>query len=144
MSRQGTLFTDSRPVDPQAGVEKPEWWNIIARRKLGVSDAWRWWEIRRIGMTNDALLIGAVPAGFTKAGRPKWPSRANSQEVVITDAEMTAEKEAWERATGKCHNCYGTGQESAGWSLAEGPRYRDCPRCGTTGHASQGARGEGA
>lgn len=44
---------------------------------------------------------------------------------------------AWEAETGNCFRCNGSGQESLGWSKAEGPRYRQCSRCGGTGKAPQ-------
>jgi len=44
---------------------------------------------------------------------------------------------AWEAETGNCFRCGGSGQESFGWSKAEGRLYRQCSRCGGTGKAPQ-------
>ena len=55
--------------------------------------------------------------------------------VIVTKAELQAKAAVYETETGKCWDCKGTGQVWAGWSKADGTRYRDCPRCNATGNA---------
>lgn len=105
----------------------PDFWNLAVQKKLGLPPEWQWYKLQAIGP--DTLVEGAVPLGFTKTGRPKWPKVSESQRCVVTDAERQAVREQWSRDTGKCWNCGGSGEEFAGWNHLEGKRFRPCHRC---------------
>ena len=84
-------------------------------------------------------ITGAVcTATYTKGpreGSPNWKKRDRTTEcaAIITPEEHDAWLKNWEKTTGLCHECHGTTQEWAGWSVTEGNRYRPCTTCKATG-----------
>lgn len=125
--------------DPTASVRKarPErdtFFAVIAaaRRKLGVGRNWDWIHLDgRDHETRGTLVTGGVrnsSGGFKGVPRTK---------VLVTDAECDFEVAEYERATGKCAECSGYGEHSAGFSTATGPRYATCTKCGGTGKAQR-------
>lgn len=66
-----------------------------------------------------------------KNGEPKW-ARPYSQ-VVVSNAELIAQQELYEREHDRCRVCYGTGNSWSGWSITNGNRYELCRRCSGTG-----------
>ena len=106
----------------------------IAKRKLSAPDGWEVCGWERVGA--DGLIVqGGVPrllkSGKNK-GRRTFRDSAISR-VVLTDAEIKEEKARFSQETGKCAECEGSGQEWAGWSAAEGNRYRTCRACDGSG-----------
>lgn len=126
-----TLFGTA--FDPHEAAHKaiPNFYNVVARQKLGVSEAWQWHTLEVIG-GGDVLVTGAVPVGYRRDGSPKWPTKAHDQRAIVTDADLSAARDEWTLATGLCWNCGGSGKEMAGWSRDTGRRYRDCSRCSPT------------
>lgn len=112
----------------------PDFFSLVARRKLKQPDTWRWWSIRRVGDTDDALVRGAVPVGTRKDGSPKFPPKRDSQECVVADVEREAAIREWETATGLCARCGGCGQRAWSWGV-EGTKFKPCERCGASGKA---------
>lgn len=55
------------------------------------------------------------------------------EKYFITQLEIDQEIENYEKETGKCHDCNGTGQAWYAWSKDEGNKYRDCKKCNSTG-----------
>lgn len=49
--------------------------------------------------------------------------------IVLPDAELEAFAAEYERTTGKCYDCDGSGKVFARWSKADGVEYRTCPAC---------------
>jgi len=87
----------------------------------------------------DSIVTGDIPDGVYRSGprkdRPRF--KGPGRRVVITNAELQVIATAYEAETGKCWECKGTGQVWAGWSKAEGTKYRKCQRCAGTGEVSQ-------
>lgn len=114
----------------------PNFLNRVARRKLGVSDAWELFAWERIGDTDDLLVTGGIPrllkSGLRK-GRKTWDGKG--QTVAVTRSEVKAEFLTYEAESGNCHNCGGSGQEWATWSAASGNEYQQCRVCDGTGKA---------
>lgn len=108
----------------------------VAIRKARVA-GWLPFKWQRIGR-DDSLFTGCVPSEG-KNGKRKWP-KPHTQ-VVVTQAEADAEADAYESEHGRCRECYGSGQEWRGWSLAQGNKYEPCKACGATGLPAK-ARGE--
>lgn len=116
---------------------------LQARRALGMPDNWRLfsWQCVPSGSMDSThvRLRGAVcTAVFTRGprkGRTNWAKRDRSTEceVYISHADHDAFCIQWEAETGHCHECTGTGQTFAGWSVADGVRHRTCTRCLGTG-----------
>lgn len=105
----------------------------VARRKVNGPEGWAVCAWERIG--NDLVVTGGVPR-LLKAGPRKGESTwrdVPTQKVVVTEAEIDAEKARYEADTGKCSDCMGKGDVLASWSVAEGIKYRPCKRCGGTG-----------
>jgi hypothetical protein len=100
----------------------------FAEAKVGI-DGWKAYRWERAD--EDSIITGDIPHGVYKTGKRKGRPKfiGNGRKVVVTNAEMQAHAAAWEAATGKCWDCKGTGQTWAGWSKAEGTRYRTCQRC---------------
>ena len=105
----------------------PDFWNLAVQQKLGLPAEWQWFDLRVIGP--DVLVRGAVPVGYTRDGRPKWPKVRDSQQCVVTTAERNAARDAWTRRTGLCWNCGGSGEEFASWHHVTGKQFRPCRRC---------------
>ena len=92
------------------------------------------------GFTHTAVTGAVCNAVFLRGprkGPTNWSKRDPDTDrgVIISDVEHNAWLLAWEKQTGKCHECGGTGQEWAGWNHETGDRYRDCRRCKATGKA---------
>ncbi|HEY3494770.1 MAG TPA: hypothetical protein VGK73_08800 [Polyangiaceae bacterium] len=92
--------------------------------------------------TDGALMEGGVPR-LLKSGKRKgqktWRDCDETYCVVVTQGEVAQEERDYEQTTGKCHACYGDGQEWAGWNIYEGTKYRQCKRCGGDGKAPGGS-----
>lgn len=114
-----------------------------ARELLKMPPEWRWFRWERLPVdaktTTHTMVTGAVCtatfASGKRKGRTNWSKRDPNTErsVVISDSEHDAYLIQWEERTGHCHECGGTSQRWCGWSVTEGDRYRDCPRCNATG-----------
>lgn len=113
-----------------------DFYDIIAKER-GVPADWRWFKIEAKGDGAHVvfLLTGAVPNGVISRGKykgkPKY-DKSTQRELVITRAELDAAHDTWERETGKCYRCNGTGKVITS-AHANGERtYRDCRRCDGT------------
>lgn len=115
----------------------PDWIDVVARKKLGQPQEWRWCKFEAIGDTDDCLVEGGVPRLLQKGknkGRPTWRDSVLSK-CVVTRSEMDQAKADYETETGKCNECAGSGQRYVGWSRDTGKRFRPCVRCNATGKA---------
>lgn len=108
----------------------------IAARKRAVE---RWypylWE--RVGA--DSIVTGAVPLRYYSKGKRKGEpdlTGAISERVVVTRAEIDQAAADYERETGQCWDCKGSGQIQVGYSTATGAVHEACARCGGTGEAT--------
>lgn len=113
----------------------------IGERVTG-KKGWRWCRSRVAGdpQTSTTYIIhGSTPIGtYTRGkrkGQPKWPKSADLDEVVVTRAEMDAERDIVEAETGKCYPCAGSGRVC--YRAEAGPpvqrHYRGCSRCNASG-----------
>ena len=105
---------------------------------------WGAYELEAIGSTadnNKAKLFrvtGAVAPLKTRGkykGLPNWEKR---DMTTVKTAYFTPEEHdrwvlEWEKKTGKCSDCTGSGKQFAEWSVTEGMRYKPCNKCGGTG-----------
>lgn len=103
----------------------------FAAKRAGI-DGWKPYAYEV--MEGGCLVTGCVPSGvFTRGprkGEPKFRPATPGTElrVIVSDADMQAAIAEYE-ASGTCFRCKGTGQQWAGWSVAEGTKYCDCRRC---------------
>lgn len=72
-------------------------------------------------------------------GSPNWRKLWEKRKFVVKTEEADAWADAWERQTGKCARCHGSGQVTKSVNR-EGVVYRACPDCSGTG-LSQNATG---
>lgn len=125
--------------------DKPDFINMIASER-GAPDGWQWY--RQEAIDGGLLVTGAVCDATYKSGPRKgltnWSKRdkATERRILISELAMLGRRMQWERDTGKCSECFGTGAEWAGWSAKDGNRTRPCRRCGSTGKAPQGVQGQ--
>ena len=109
---------------------------LTAERVHKVPKGWKWCKVDSHNKPDDFIeMQGAVTVGEYKSGprkgRPKWPKEL--QTIWMRRSEIDRVAIEWEIEEGKCQKCYGAGQESVGWSKAEGTRYRKCQRCNGSG-----------
>jgi hypothetical protein len=112
--------------------------NLTARRVHNMPEDWRWCRLNSHNKPEDFIEVeGAIPTGVFKSGprkgRPKWPKEL--QTIWMRRRDMDRVAIEWEKETGKCHKCDGTGQEWAGWNKEEGRKTRKCDRCSGSGKA---------
>lgn len=121
-------------------MSAPDFMQKAATRKLveqGVANA-------------DALLwcsSEAVNGGFVlklattriltrgpRKGEEAWNTK-DSVTLIVSKSEVRDEEARFERESGHCFVCGGSGQEWAGWSKDTGSRTKPCERCHGTGKA---------
>lgn len=120
IAHEGNVVEPARP---------PEWLNIVARKKLGVGEDWRWckWEV----VGDDLIVEGGVPRELksgSRKGMPTWRDSALTR-LIVSKVEIEQAKAAYEAESGNCFECAGSSLEWAGWSAEAGNRYRQCRRC---------------
>ncbi len=110
---------------------------VVAARKARVA-GWTAFKWQRVG--DNSLYTGGVQ-GTKRNGKPKWSKPHTS--FAVTEAELKAERERYEAETGRCHSCFGRGEEFAKWSKDEGTTYRPCRICNATGRSARVAPADG-
>lgn len=114
MSAQPDLFASPAPAR-----ETVNFYELAARHKRGYGPEWCWFRMKVLG------------DGVTEVrGRVQ---REPIDVVFVTEADVEAACARYETETGRCRDCFGTGGEFAGASLADGVRLRPCRRCRETG-----------
>lgn len=124
---------------------RPDFYQMFAESK-GVPAGWKWhgWSTNSDEVPNGFLkLKGCVPSGVyirgPRKGRPNFskPVEGTRRVLFIDLQELDAFVDEWEKSTGSCRHCGGTGLEWAGWNRETGTKYRPCG-CGRTPAAEQG------
>lgn len=110
----------------------PEWRAVIWSREGDYPDCW--------GMSVEGGVCPPKTRGKYK-GSPNWKAATLKRKFVATDAEVAAHVKQWERRTGNCERCLGTGWRSFGWGCEIGHRYVPCKRCAATGKATTASAG---
>lgn len=122
-----------------------DWINAYCREKFNAPADWRWfsWSRKEFDKPHEFMLVeGAVCTAKIERGKRKgqdnWKLRDKETERTfsISRKELEAFQVEWQARTGNCFECYGTGQEMAGWSAARGTYYRPCAHCNATGRAA--------
>lgn len=114
--------------------------NETVQRLHGVSPEWHWCAIDASGSPGGYIKItGCVPIGRVtrgpRQGRLKWPPKKDMQSFWVHRSDLEESSLMYERDTGNCRVCSGSGQEWCGWHHIEGNKYRPCSRCKATGKA---------
>lgn len=80
------------------------------------------------------VTIGPVSIysrGPNKGRRKYGGPRSACHKVLVTEADVQAEKNDFEAETGRCHNCFGNGLVVSAWSKVTGTGYKPCSVCAT-------------
>jgi len=129
----------AQPEEPTATPEPTEIGHRerIALRKIGDQPGFQWYEWEAIGneKTRDVLMTGCVVTRTYQRGPRKGQPVYDGlkQRVVVTGAEIEAERTRYEAETGKCAECMGSARVVAGWDHITGAAYRPCRVCKATG-----------
>jgi hypothetical protein len=111
-------------------------YRAAARRKLGAPDAWEWYALEAIG--RDTLVTGGIPSHpSAKNGRLRWQG-VKGERVVLSRADIVDEKATYERDTGRCADCAGSGKTLRAAGKRDGKAYREygpCRTCSGNGSA---------
>lgn len=114
------------------------------------------WEAKGDRETGYVVLTGRVFLAKYMRGRRKGhtnfkkPEDGTLRTVTLPNVAHRAWLSQWERETGYCAPCEGTGQEWCGWSVKDGSRHRTCRVCDGNGtlpdkkEAAVAARSEAA
>lgn len=120
-----------------------DWFNKTVERVHSLSPDWRWFKVDCHNKPDGYMeLVGAVPIGFIKCGPrkglPKWPPVSACQTVWIRFGEVEETKRIWEKQTGQCANCEGTGETVWSTSFVAGKterKMKPCVKCQGSGKA---------
>lgn len=124
------MGANTKPGRPFSSIE------AAAIKKLGSTvelAAWKWEVI------TGGILVSLSPYTIKTRGKNKGEKKYDCKRthiVCVTDQEMKAVERAYEVETGNCFVCSGSAQQWAGWSKANGHKYRPCAVCKATGKAS--------
>ena len=135
------------PLPPELKA-KPSLLSLAVQRVHGAPKDWQWVNSEIINPTiRDDIprdrVYHKVEGGVYKhvVRRGKYagqldlgkPEEGTHLIVVITGRDIDDARAAWEKETGKCYQCAGTGQEACGCNVKTGHRFRQCRECGGTG-----------
>lgn len=138
------LFATPTPTAPEKPKrpELPDFWSMLARKLLGITDErWRWYTLSVVDHDQpravaQSMIEGAIPTGEVfKSGKRKGELNlckkvpGSERKVCVFFRDYDAFVKEWERENATCSTCMNTGLASAGWSVAEGQKYRPC-QCG--------------
>jgi len=136
-------FVYERPEKPQQVQERPCHFMSYLRERYDLPKGWRWvsWELKNFGTPHEVTMVeGAVCPDKTRGknkGRMNWAKRDQSTQMTLPVplADYRVWEERWERETGYCRHCEGTGYRWRGWSADDGHTYKLCRHCDATGKA---------
>lgn len=124
-----------------------------AREKAGMPPTWlayRWacmppGHPETLYYEVEGIVTTATYKSGPRKGRPNYDAGDQSTErtVIISAAEHAEYVARWERETGKCAACNGSGKEIASCGVDIETTYRPCRKCKGTGRPAT-TRGEGA
>lgn len=119
--------------------------NTQAKIKANMGEQWEpysWCMLPSGGDYELAEVCGSIAPLYTKGkrkGQHNWDKmdKSTKRTVYITIAENAEFVAQWERDTGKCANCEGTGKTLQSWHYIKGATYRDCVECNGIGKSNQ-------
>jgi hypothetical protein len=107
-----------------------------ARDRLGEKPEWKLYlyEVKDSPHGEYYELTGAIAPPVTKGprkGLPNWRKmdKATVKTVQLTIKEYEQYAADWEKRTGSCRDCFGSGKRFVGWSAETGNRFQPCDRC---------------
>jgi DnaJ-class molecular chaperone len=85
-------------------------------------------------------VSGGTPRILQKGkrkGQRTWIDSKDVAECAVTDSDIVAELAQYEKDTGNCSDCWGTGQMWIGWHHIDGHKHETCRKCSGSGKAKQ-------
>jgi hypothetical protein len=129
-------------------MDRVDFLNEYAIKRCGMPEGWAWFKWEATGpfdknapkAAKGHLIVGAVAPKKTRgkyAGAPNWKARDKATECTlsISATDLDGFVAEWERETGACSDCFGSGQSVSGWNRVDGTTYRPCRRCNSSGRA---------
>jgi len=113
--------------------KRKDWLNLAAMAKLTNPDpTWHWcsWE-----SVNGGQSVKGSATTEKKSGGMKWLPKSEHDTVIVSDADLQAQRDKYEAETGNCSECEGTKEQWAGWNHETGHKWKPCTKCGATGKA---------
>lgn len=137
---------DGLPVYPEIAVVRPPDPVRCAIEIYGLPDQWEMVGAEVHGgigqSTEYTLYEGAVYSKTLFGERDfKNPQEGTERKLALPTVIYRNWLAQWERETGYCYKCQGSGLEKTGWSAKAGTRYCSCDRCKATGESPQSTGG---
>jgi len=106
----------------------PHHLSSVAIRKRGVPgwEPYRW----AVVGSDTVAVTGGIPRLLTRGprkGQKTWDGPGQTE--YVTRAEQDAEFVRYENDTGRCGECFGSGEKLKSWHHIDGATYMPCPRC---------------
>lgn len=143
------IESKDRLVPDAVRARRPDY-ETQAREALGMPPEWkimRWEAKGEYPNYYGVLVTGAIPGPLKTRGKnkghPNWSKRTMEASFTITKQAEKAWLAAWERDTGFCHRCHGSGQKFKSWNCETGSSYEPCPHCSASGLAPATQPGSG-
>lgn len=143
---QEVLFPADPAPQPKLYDERFDWYEAYCRDRYSPPSDWQIYTWKANGEHDKpgcfVLVEGAVFKHTISKGKRKGrldfkkPEHGSKFIFSILVSDLDKFKVEWSTRTGKCHECYGTGQEWHGWNHKTGNRFRDCRSCGASGKAA--------
>jgi hypothetical protein len=136
----GTAEEGIDVMPTKAVTERPiDLWNVHAVEVLGAPAGWQWYNAscrKDDAPAGFTRLIGAVPVGFKRNGRPKWgkASEATKRTLFRDDLKYLAWVKEWEARMGICSRCMNERRTVKSVSIDPATKkvtraYELCKRC---------------
>lgn len=134
---------NDRPALPEAVTKRPHSFERCAIELYGLPPDWQFIRLTAKGDQENGYteVEGGVYRTRFEKGKRKGeinhdkPEPGTHMTVAIPLKHWREWTARWERDTGCCSGCYGTGKASAGWSAGKGAAFRPCKKCNATGIA---------
>jgi hypothetical protein len=111
-----------------------DWMSEAAREKFNLPEEWRWAQSE------------AIPGGFLLKGNTTTEKKKRDgtfktvwkrplDKYIITKEDTQQCEKNYEKSTGNCAYCEGTGKHCCGWNKDTGSEYETCSKCTGTGRS---------
>jgi hypothetical protein len=130
------LTTDRGVEHGPAHFEDFGFTGVAAHKKLTAPDTTFRFLIWEKTDDGGSILKGGPTRIVTRGprkGRPTFVDKKRTTTIIVTRSEEDAARAEYERSTGYCSFCVGSGREFARWDHLTGSWFRSCQKCNGTG-----------
>lgn len=135
----GELTTDRGVEHKPAHFADFGFTGVTAHNKLKTADATFRFLIWKATDDGGSILEGGPTRIVTRGprkGRRSFVDKGRLTTIIVTRNEEDAVRAEYERETGHCSACLGSGREFAKWDHVTGTWFRTCKKCDGTGKAT--------